>query len=163
MQKESEILKMEMAGRWSAQDLQTFLESIDSLYNFLFTLNIFEKIIEVGPRPPCPPRRVGHVIKKLDEYVPLEQRLQLYSIEYKSPGSINLQGVGGIIRELRELLERWCSKEGKRRRQLEVEGKELDIVERKIEILRKIGYNELEIRELMGFGEKKYKTIDGLI
>lgn len=193
MQEEPKILKMKMAGRWSAQDLQTFLESIDGLYNFLFTLNIFEKTIkdyerfimkfvefstrrglrwwrrrypQFFPYPSLTPavrRPVQDIIGNLDVYVPFEQRLQLYSIEYKSPGSINFQGGGETIRELREWLERWYTKEGKRIRQLEVEEKELDIMERKMEILRKVGYNELEIRELMGFGEKKYKPINSLV
>ncbi|MFQ5862917.1 MAG: hypothetical protein ACE5IC_07315 [Candidatus Brocadiales bacterium] len=101
MQKGPEILKMEMAGRWSAQDLQTFLRSIDSLYNVLFTLNTYDEIITQTPKP-----AVKSIIRKLDYYVPSEEKLQLYSIEYKSPGSINFQGGGEIIRELREWLER---------------------------------------------------------
>ncbi|MFQ5862918.1 MAG: hypothetical protein ACE5IC_07320 [Candidatus Brocadiales bacterium] len=36
-------------------------------------------------------------------------------------------------------------------------------MERKMEILRKDGYNKLEIREFMAFCERKYKTIDSLI
>lgn len=194
MPKEREIFEMKMTERWSVQDLQTFLESIDSLYNFLFTLNTLEEISrdyehfirEFGEFPPgeylgkffyrwfrkypqfllpypfiapIPKRPVQDIIGNLDIYVPFEHRLQLYRVEYKSPGSISFQGVADIIRELRE----WFTEEGKMKRQIDVEMKKIDLIEKKIEVLKKLGYNVLEIRELMGFGEKKSKIIEGLI
>ena len=173
-----EALRLETSGLWEADELRALLESMVNLYNFWAfvqpykldrqMLNFWEKreFLKMAQsifRHRDEPRMIYH--KK-------ERRLQIDKISLRSPGKIDLFGIGDIIKEIREWVACLLYKrrqeteigdldiEGKK---LELEKKEIELLREKLKFLRDVGLSEEELEKLMRLHLKDLRVMEGLV
>jgi len=72
--------------------------------------------------------------------------LQIKQIKYASPGFSDIVGLGKIIENMVDLIKYYIPNKNQK---LENEKAELDIIEKKIRMLRSIGYSEKEIQKFL--------------
>lgn len=120
-------LRIEIDGHWSAADFAAFYQSLNELYQFfLFDRDPFW--LERGPYG----RYIGY--RRIDG-----ASLEVEAIQFASPGFTDLTGIAAAVKELREFMQfviTHISERGDRR--LDRELKQLDIQERKLDLLRKL-------------------------
>jgi len=110
------------------------------------TLRLWRKTKLLYPLPPIPPFNfpgqamlpldkgipdIKYIFNNLDFYSNEHERLQIYRIRISSPGGFSFQGIGEILKEIREMVkDLWY-----RNRQEKAKG-ELEIIKRYLDICR---------------------------
>jgi hypothetical protein len=128
---ELELMRLQIGGRWTAEDMAILLRDCSSLYDIRLALSFEPRLLRYrysfGPEP---------WREWLSEApgAPLEVR----RIEYASPGYIDLRGVGDAIEQLRILIERLILnvKQTRREARLANDKREVDIQAERLTIAR---------------------------
>jgi hypothetical protein len=131
-ERERKVLRVEIDGTWTAQEFADFFKSITVLYGL-------RTVLEIRPRE----RPWGYdrnelalheaLIEALRSLEPIEQ-LYVRRIQFASPGSIDLVGIGAIVGHVKDLLLRIIDLAvSAERRRLENEGLHIENERRRIE------------------------------
>jgi hypothetical protein len=135
---------------WQVYELIEFLHQMNILYNRLFVLDKYS--VQVS-------EKISYYMKNSLGKVPESKRLIISTVTIRSPAKITLEGSGEIISEIREaskdFLYRNKIEKERMSRQLEHETRmneieqkaaELKLVSEQINILKKMGYTDEDIR-----------------
>jgi hypothetical protein len=127
------ILSVGIGGEWTARNLAAVLDNLESLAGFLETgrvITMTRQIPEISGTP------AGIVIETTDDFPSL---LKVVSLNYNSPGSIDLLGVAKIIEQLRLFLEFLINLYVLRNdRELDLEERKVELASKRAEVLAKI-------------------------
>lgn len=154
MDESRRVLRLELDGRWSAEELGNALTSLSDLYNLRLFLELLREDIREWERyfpdfldfPPSTRRRLRRhpyrtvfpfwqglpalddsYLSRLPELIAPEERLMVRRIKYASPGITDLTGLGAIIGHLKDFSLRLIERrDGKRSRELSEERAELE-------------------------------------
>jgi hypothetical protein len=150
-------IKIETNNNWSLLEFETFIHSLNSIY---FTLYVCTDLIDIIKDKrinetlylllPSIYRGMGlaKCIKNRNYLIKNEDSLNIKRIRMESPGDIVIEG-GGIIRELRELI-----KDKTYRNEQEKELGQLNILEKKLEILGKYGIPKNELSKVLKYADE---------
>jgi len=136
---------------WSVEQLQKYLHQVNILYNRLYVLDQ----LVVGANMPVP-----QMLSSSLSLVPEAHRLTVRYIEFKSPGGFSFEGLGDVIKEFRGLwrdvtydnrLDRQSKRseldDRKQFNQIKLQLAETKLIEAKIDLLKKVGATQEEIKK----------------
>ncbi|MFM9988929.1 hypothetical protein [Flavobacterium sp.] len=184
---QNKILRINLDGNWKASDFVNLFDSLSLLYQLFSELSKID-YLEAQIHKKYPISQInrdimnvnGSLYKKLnfedtyknDEifvnkekirilflrpYKTDKDDLEIKQISYASPGFSDVVGFGKIIENMMDLIKHYVPNKNQR---LLNENLELDIIEKKINILKSIGYSEKEIKK---FIDIRNNTISNLI
>jgi hypothetical protein len=184
---QNKILRINLDGNWKASDFVNLFDSLSLLYQLfseLSKIDYLESQIHKKYSISQINRDImnvnGTLYKKLnfedtyknDEifvnkekirilflrpYKTDKDDLEIKQISYASPGFSDVVGFGKMIENMMDLIKHYVPNKNQR---LLNENLELDIIEKKINILKSIGYSEKEIKK---FIDIRNNTISNLI
>ena len=184
---QDKILRINIDGNWKSSDFVNLFDSLSLLYQLFSELNKIDYIeTQVYNRQPISQinRDIisfdGFLYKKLnfedtyknDEIFKDKHKIKILflrphksekedlvvkQISYASPGFSDVIGLGRIIENMTDLIKHYIPNTNQK---LVNENLELDIVEKKINILKSIGYSEKEIKK---FIDIRNNTMSNLI
>lgn len=170
-----QVLRINIDENWNSSDFVDLLQSLTFLYNifiYLDKIDIIEsqiyskipknflskKIIDLNgelyvklnfgdtlSNSECFKEQKDRSIFFLRQFKSVETDLRVKQISYASPGFADLVGLGKMIENLTELIKYYIPNKNQK---LENQKLELDIVDKKIQILKSIGYSEKEIKKI---------------
>jgi hypothetical protein len=136
---------------WTVTDLQVFFHQLNILYNRLYVI----ASLKPGRRG-----RLEYILSSSLSQVPEQEQLLVDFIEIHSPAKFSLKGVDDIIGQLRGLIrDLWydnrLDKKNKEQalqhkeklNELELANHRAALLERQIDIMKKAGFSDEEIRE----------------
>ncbi len=173
-------LRMTLGGKWSVSEFRRLLKSIEGLYNLLALPIVLREQFEIwrdqapfleefylryrGPakrpvgRSPFLvwwPPPFGQVMRSMPDILGPERSATIAAIHLESPGVVKIDlGIAELVKEIRDLI-RWASN-GRT-------ADKLQILERKIGILRDLGYSPREIRSAIRRGEREVDVLLGFV
>ena len=184
---ENKMLRINLDGKWTSSDFTNLFESLTLLYRLFIEI---EKIdyLNVQLYSKIPKSEIskniiqlnGELFRKLNfgntfdnsdffakktmsnrlflrQFKASFIDLQINQIKYASPGFTDVVGIGKIIENVLDLIKHYVPNKNQR---LINESLELDILEKKIEVLKSIGYSEKEIQK---FIDVRNATISNLV
>lgn len=189
MDEEQDALRLEIVGRWSAADMGALCTSVSELYNMRFLLELMlEEIVDLDA--PMYTRRRSLLLRRypadlwrplylpalwdeklvgkpLEDMLEIEERLDVKRIQYASPGSVDLVGIGAIVGHLKDLVMGLVQRRDMRKQReladeraaLENERLRIENLRQYIGIARDIGYTEAEVRQLMLSVDRKQEPL----
>jgi hypothetical protein len=189
MDESRRLMRLHIAGNWTARDFSDLFAAISSLYEIRFLLELaaqdlreIEFLLEEGyflrpgPRgsryrrllrtgfPMMPISSVAlfpltdeNALRQLRTFIHEEEALRVQRVEYASPGSIDLAGLGAVMGHIKDLVFKFVDRnDTKKKRHLEDERLLLENERLRIENAREFvalamdcGYSEVEIRQLV--------------
>lgn len=132
-----EGLHIEIAGRWSAEDMAVFLHDLSVLYDIRHSLDVEPGLLRYARRHGS--SRVSWGLEPWWGWWPGPPGpgLEVQRIKYSSPGYIELRGLGEAVKQIRLLLkELICFKETRREARLKNDKREQDVQAKMIENAR---------------------------
>lgn len=145
MDTSTQLVRLELEGRWSADDLGWVLISLSDLYDLRLFLELldednraWERILEgLGEAPPLRHRwrrirTLGHLqraqgfggappildeqqLSQLSRLFEPEERLAVRQIRYASPGFSDLAGIGTVVGHVKDLIVKLIERHDSRR------------------------------------------------
>lgn len=170
-----QVLRINIDKNWNSTDFVDLLQSLTFLYKifmYLDKINIIEnqiyskisnsdlskKIIDLNgelyiklnfgdtlSNSECFKEKKERNIFFLRQFKSEKTDLRVKQISYASPGFADLVGLGKIIKNLIELIKYYFPNKNQK---LENQKLELDIIDKKIQILKSFGYSEKEIKKI---------------
>jgi len=170
-----QVLRINIDKNWNSTDFVDLLQSLTFLYNIFLDLDKIDladsQIYSKSPVGYLSKNIVdlnGELYKKLNfsdtiansesfkekedrnifylrQFKSVKTDLRVKQISYASPGFADLIGIGKIIENLSELIKYYIPNKNQK---LVNQKLELDILEKKIQILKSIGYSEKEIKRI---------------
>jgi hypothetical protein len=203
MDRSIDLLRIEMDGRWSADDLGHAFVSLSDLYDlrlFLESLredqrdlqHFYEELIHFPPfrhrwkrqfspwgTIPWVPGFGGGLPPTLDEaqlsrlwrlFEP-EERLEVRSVRYASPGSADLAGLGAVVGHIKDFVFKLIDRRDSRRQRelgderaaLENERIRLENARTFVALARDLGYADTDVRLLVAYVDRKQEPLVRLI
>lgn len=183
---QNKILRINIDGNWNASDFINLFESLSLLYQLFTELDKIDYIetqvykkYQVSQINKNLINLNGSLYKKLnfdDTYKNFEifdnkinlrmlilrahklekSDLKIKQISYASPGFSDVVGLGKIIENMMDLIKHYVPNKNQK---LINEKLELDIIEKKIEILKSIGYPEKEIQKFIDIKNNSMSNI----
>ena len=157
------IARILIAKNWTMTELGKFIYDFDSLYQLriLSVFNFYRPNVDIHQL----------VNQDIEEDVKLLGSLKVVRLRYNSPGSIDILGVGEIIKQVREFvfsmrsfnLEQESKKVEIELKKEEIKRKKLENAEIFLRIADKSNLPLSTINEMTNFIEKKQVFINGLI
>ena len=184
---QNKILRINIDGNWKASDFVNLFDSLSMLYELFFELSKIDYLdVQMNKRYPISQinRDImninGSLYKKLNfedtfknneifankdkirilflrTHKTDKSDLEIKQISYASPGFSDVIGFGKIIENMMDLIKHYIPNKNEK---LQNENLELDIIEKKINILKSIGYSEKEIKK---FIDIRNNTMSNLI
>lgn len=170
-------LVLKIGSSWDVPSLIEFLNSINFWYNFL----LIAHNLEVNSKQPKLNKAlISHLgenkqnklnarlsvffenptsynLSKVIAFFPLQMKLRLKSFNYNSPGSIDLFGVGEILKQVKEIIFEFANYRAKKRLTwLDIEEKEENIKSQRLSNLEK----ELELMKNYDIPNKTIKSVE---
>lgn len=161
------ILHISLSENWLSEDLAYLLILVEEIYSefIIFSMlnpermNKLDYSLDIESTFKFVKTRDVDFFFSLSRFIPVETKLKIHSIRISSPGEINLVNfsAGEIIRELRELLNDLIHhSKNKELRDLDLEIKRLEVIEKRIEILKNLGYSNSKIRNIIGLSNSRF-------
>jgi hypothetical protein len=148
-----EELHIEIAGRWSADDMAIFLHDLSVMYDIRRALDIEPDLLRYIRRYGQPPFPWGPEPWWRWLPGPPGSGLEIRRIMYSSPGYIDLKGLGEAVKQIRLLIEGLISfHETRREARLKNDSREQDVQAKMIENARDFLRLKTEARE-QGFDD----------
>ena len=200
MNQSTQILRVNLEGRWQVREFGLFLFAVSDLYNLRLLLEVMREEQEKLERdyrefwdwPPLPTRlKRGLFIKPLPSfdftyselyqihrYITDDEQLKIRRLEYASPGSSDLVGIGAIVGHVKDFTQRLIERrDAKRQREAsvakteaetrrieaETEGIRIDNARKFLELERDRFLTEMQKRTLMNYVDEKGQLLDGLV
>jgi hypothetical protein len=153
MDESSQGIRIEIEGRWSADDMGRMLVAIAELYDLRFYLEILrdeEKALEryyfdaferlprsrlwrrripwaFGPMWGVLPPLDETQLSRISQLIHADEHIQIRRLSFASPGSVDLVGIGAVVGHLKDLILRLIERrDSKQDRALSVERAELE-------------------------------------
>ena len=121
--------------RWSVADLYRFFLALNVLYNRLYVFHFyFKKDFEALQ---------SSLINSLN-YIEYDDELKIDKIIMESPANISLDGVGEIIKQLREI-----AKDITYRNRIEKEMLLTELLNKQVDLMKNAGFSDDEIKEVI--------------
>lgn len=190
-------IRIEMDGRWTAHELGELLVSLSDLYNIralltfmskqepdseTFVLNFLRQLslqkadeqLNVPLRAILAPYAWGGSIplesrelSRLSQNVHPDGTLQVRRVNYSSPGSTDLAGIGVFIGHIKDIILRildWRLEWEKRKIENQQAQAELDRIrienaQKLIDIAKGCGYSDAELRQMISFADGRQEVI----
>ncbi|MCU8000782.1 hypothetical protein [Shewanella sp. SM95] len=150
MKKEIDEIGFYAVEDWSVEDFYTFFHQLNILYN---RLAVLEDIREKKS-----PVKLKNALYGSLSRIPIEERLQIKSVEIHSPGDFNLLGLDKIIIQVRGLIkdltyQNRLDREAKETQlrhdnemnEVKVASAKLDLLEQQIKVMKDLGYDQGQI------------------
>lgn len=203
MDETRQIIRLELDGRWSAEefgrailclsdlyDLRLFLEllreewrDLDHIYMELMDLrprsySWRRRLARWGPLPwvlglphGVPPALDEAQLGRLSQLLEPNERLEVRRINYASPGSADLAGLGAVVGHIKDFVLKLIERRDlKRQRDLSDERAELENDRLRLEnarqfvgLARDLGYSETEVRRMIAYVDDKQEPLAQLI
>jgi hypothetical protein len=144
-------LRLQIRGRWPAEDMAILLHDVSGLYNIRLALSFEPRLLRYGYRyRPWGPEPWRELLSE-----PLGAPLEVRRVSYASPGFIDLSGVGEAVEQVRILIDNLIVnfKQTRRRAKLENDKREADVQAQRLENARNFLQLTGEARDL-GFEEE---------
>lgn len=152
------VLRIELDGKWSLENMRLFFSYIQDIYNFGLTLELMRNLKE----------KADIIFDSTDErgrlailtgspwIIPKESSLQIQRIQYGSPGITDIAGLGIIIGHLKDFLikviELGVAKEQRKlenqERALNNQRLQIENVQSVIKLAKELGYSKSELKQL---------------
>ncbi|HWN08678.1 MAG TPA: hypothetical protein VNO50_05295 [Pyrinomonadaceae bacterium] len=145
MNRTVEVLRIEMEGRWYAEELGSAASAISELYDLRFVLELmredqrdwevfYDELMhfppfrrqwkrklmrqQLMPNPFLPPSSVQFDVSQLSrlhEYLEPDERLEVRRLSYASPGASDLAGIGVIVGHVKDFVFKLIDRHDTRR------------------------------------------------
>lgn len=165
-------LSISIDGKWSTIDFTTCFKSIEYLYIYYVSLSELKEHLKneetlkhafstqkasskladlwfTSNIDLCEYEALDPFRDKRSSFIhsfPYSLNLELKKIQYASPGSIDFLGIGEIFKTVKEIIFNYVpNKETK----LKNESLKLNNLEKEIQILEKLGYNNIQIKSII--------------
>lgn len=183
MDKSRRILRLDLDGGWSAEELGRVLVNLSDLYNLRLFLELLREDIQEWARyfpdlldfPPFARHRLRQhpyrpwfplwqglpplddsCLSRLSELIAPEERLKVWRVEYASPGFSDLAGLGAVIGHLKDFILKLIERrDGRRSRALSEERAELENESLRIQNAR----NLVALGRDLGYSETEMRTL----
>lgn len=179
-------LHLDLSSSWTAEELGQALVAISGLYDLRSYLADVKRAhipMQFGilslreprsalSRVSLPPPTIDKVsLSRWKGTLPEEAKLQLKRIQYASPGTVDLVGLGAIVGHIKEFVQDLINRYGaKRQRALQEEKVEIDNQSARLKnakdfvgILKELGSSDFERRSVFERVIQKKEVLDGLI
>lgn len=133
---QTDSMKFVAKDKWMVMDLYRFFHAMNIFYNRLY---VFDSYIKEGYKS------LKEALMYSLYYVADGDELRVESLIMQSPAEFNFKGVGETIREIREYF-----KGRKFRDRQEEEFGEIELMRRRILLMKEAGYTDEEIKEIVG-------------
>ncbi len=127
-------VRLQIRGRWAAEDMAILLRDLSDLYNLRLALSLEPRLLRYGHRfGPWGPEPWRELLRE-----PIGAPLEVCRVSYASPGFIDLSGVGETVEQIRILIENLIInfKQTRRRAKLDNDQLEVDAQAQRIENAR---------------------------
>jgi hypothetical protein len=131
-----DTIKFAARDKWLVMDLYRFLHAMNIFYNRLY---VFDSYVKEGYKS------LKEILMYSLYYVADGDELSVESLIMKSPAEFNFKGVGEAIREIREYI-----KDHKFRNRQEKEFGEIELMRRRILLMKEAGFTDEEIKKVIG-------------
>jgi hypothetical protein len=198
MDRTVQILRLNMEGRWLADELGSCMSDLSALYDLRMCLELlredetdwellFDELMHFPPLRrrfkrrllrqqlfPFAPLAAQIDITKvstLREYLEPSERLEVRRLNYASPGTSDLAGVGAIVGHVKDFVHKLIDRHDTRRqRELNDERAAAEIDHIRIEnarsfvaLAKDLGYSEMETRKLVTYVDEKQDMLIRLV
>jgi len=139
---DNEMLKFVGKDQWLVIDMYRFLHYLNVFYNRLYVLmstETFEYYL------------LSNNLKYSLDNINKGYELKINSIFMRSPFEISLNGIGDILKEIREFYKdiSYRNKFEQEKYKLDIEIKRTDLIQKKIRVLKDAGLSESEINGII--------------
>jgi hypothetical protein len=157
------IIRFEIDGEWSAEEMGQFFVDLDELYMLLTTLQTIQFRDPSGPRG-----KMKHELRYFSEWIksanPHSKFLQVIKVQYGSPGIQDLVGVGEIVGHIKEFILKIIENISSRReRELKNTQLELENARQFLQLRKDYDLNEEELLFLVKEINTRQRRLEKLI
>ena len=152
---EKSCIKIETNNNWSLIEFECFISSLTNIYYTLYVCtDIIDKLPYLSLQYNYRKISIINYIKNRTHWIKDDDLLYIKSIRMESPGDIVIAG-GGIVREIRELI-----KDLEYRNEQEKEMGQLNILEKKLEIMERYGIPKNELAKILRYTNENVESIN---
>ncbi|HYX71480.1 MAG TPA: hypothetical protein VE732_01810 [Nitrososphaera sp.] len=163
MDRTRSIIRFNIEGKWSTEEMGTFFLDLDDLYMLLESLEAAYFRIPSGPRGRFK-RDLRSISKQLKGFNPGAEFLRIVQIQYGSPGIQDIAGVGVIVGHVKDFILKIIENVSSRReRELRNTELEIENARRFLQLRRDYNLTEEELIYLIQEINTRQRNIEQLI